>query len=60
MTNKIIAARFSIKDAKLIEDIVKARGEDKSSFIRRAVRTELAKLNYFSEVEKKALGVSNV
>jgi hypothetical protein len=50
--------RLSENDVNLLQKICKARGEDVSDFIRRSVRTELAKLNYLSNEEKKALGVT--
>jgi len=56
--NKIIGTRFSGADAELIQLICDARKEDTSSFIRRAVRREFARLGFMSETEKKALGMS--
>jgi len=41
----------------LIDRVAKARGEQISNFVRRAVKTELAKLSYLTPEEKKALGV---
>lgn len=41
----------------LLKQIVEAREEAMSSFVRRAVKVELAKLSYLSEEQKKALGV---
>ena len=54
--NKIIAARFLQKDAQLIKEVCRARGEDVSNFVRRAIKRELARMGYLSESEKKALG----
>jgi hypothetical protein len=34
------------------------RGEDPSSFLRRAMRKEFAELGFLDEEEKKALGVT--
>jgi len=41
----------------LIDRVAKARGEQISNFVRRAVKTELARLSYLSPEEKKALGI---
>ena len=41
----------------LLKHVARARGEDISSFCRRAIKLELGKLNYLSEEEKKALGI---
>ena len=56
-SNKIIGVRFSTEDAELLQRVCKARGEDISGFIRRAVRTDLAYLSFYTDIEKKALGV---
>jgi len=45
------------EDVELIKKVCKARGEQVSDFVRRSVRKELARLNYLSEEEKKALEV---
>jgi len=37
--------------------VARMRGETLSSMIRRALRRELASLNYLSDEEKKALGI---
>lgn len=52
----IVSAKFDKEDVKLIEKAVKLRGEDKSSFFRRAVMLELAKLGFMSDERKKVLG----
>lgn len=54
-----MAFRIEQKDRELIEKICKARGEQLSDFIRRAIKKELASLNYLSDETKKALGVLN-
>jgi uncharacterized protein (DUF1778 family) len=54
----MIALRVSSQDRELIEKIVKARGEDLSSFVRRAIRKELASLGFLPIEQKQALGVS--
>jgi hypothetical protein len=48
---------MSTEDIELLKKVCKARGEDLSDFVRRSVRKELARLNYLSEEEKKALGM---
>ena len=44
----------------LVFRVARARGELPSDFVRRAVKTELAKLSFLSQEEKKALGISSV
>ncbi|MEM3872507.1 MAG: hypothetical protein QXE05_08105 [Nitrososphaeria archaeon] len=41
----------------LLKKVSEARKESMSSFIKRAILLELARLSYLSEDEKKALGV---
>jgi hypothetical protein len=41
----------------LVFEVAKARGERPSDFARRAIKTELARLNYLSSRERKALGL---
>ena len=55
--NKIIATRFTIKDANLLRDVANQQGLDVSDFVRNAVRKELARLSYLSDEDKKALGI---
>lgn len=55
MLDSIIFARMPKQEVELIRKIAKARGEDLSDFVRRAVKRELARLSYLSEEEKKAL-----
>ncbi len=43
------------KEIQLIKKVARARGEDLSDFVRRAVKRELARLSYLSDEEKKAL-----
>lgn len=52
-----IGVRLPAKDVLLLKRICRSRGEDLSDFIRRAIRTELAKLSFLSAVDKKALGI---
>lgn len=56
MSSNIVSAKFEADDIKLLKKIVKFRGEDTSSFVRRAVRLELARLGYLPKEESKALG----
>jgi hypothetical protein len=55
--SSIMFARTEPSELELLKQICKARGEDLSDFVRRAVKTELARLSYLSEDEKKALGL---
>jgi len=52
-----LSLRIVRRDKELLEKICKARGEDPSDFVRRAVRKEFAILCYLPEEEKKALGI---
>jgi hypothetical protein len=45
------------RDRKLLEKVCRARGEDISDFIRRAIRKELATLSFLPAEDKKALGI---
>lgn len=60
MLSVTIGVRFQEKDKELLEKVCKARGEDVSDFIRRAVRKELASMSYYSAATKKALGIKVV
>lgn len=55
--SNIIFARMPKEEVDLIKKVAKARGEDLSDFVRRAVKSELARLSYLTEEEKKALGI---
>lgn len=57
MTNAPIFARMPNKDVNLIKRICRARGEDLSDFVRRAIYKELASLNFLPEQQEKALGI---
>lgn len=57
MTNSVVFARMPSEEVKLVKQIAKARGEDLSDFVRRAVKMELARLSFLSPEEKKALGL---
>jgi hypothetical protein len=58
MLSNTLGVRIEKKDKEILEYVCKARGEDLSSFIRRAIRKELATLSYYPEDVKKALGVT--
>ena len=51
--------RLPIKMIKLIESVCSLRGESRSSFIRRAIMKELARLGKLDDKSKKALEVEN-
>jgi len=57
MPNTIIGVRIPVEDRELLDKVCKARGEDLSDFVRRAIRKELASLSFYSEETKKALGI---
>ena len=57
MSNTVLGVRVSEQDRQLLEKVCKARGEDLSDFIRRAIKTELARLSYYPQDVKKALGI---
>lgn len=57
MTNLMIGLRITLEDRKLLDKVCKARGEDISDFVRRAIKKELASLSFYSEETKKALGI---
>jgi len=57
MSNLRIAVRIGSEDRRLLEKVCKARGEQISDFVRRAIKKELASLSYYPEEVKKALGI---
>jgi hypothetical protein len=57
MSNTVLGVRVSEQDRQLLDKVCKARGEDLSDFIRRAIKTELARLSYYPKDVKKALGI---
>lgn len=57
MADEIVGVKFDAEDKALLRQVCKARGEDFSTFVRRAVRRELASLSYYTPEIKKALGV---
>jgi len=54
--SETVSIRVTKRDKELLEKICRARGEDPSDFVRRAVRKEFAILCYLPNEEKKALG----
>lgn len=52
-----ITARFPMEDANLLKKTARDRREDVSSFVRRAVLMEMAKLGLLPDEQRKALGV---
>jgi len=54
----LVAVQFNKQDRDLLRDVCQKRGETMSSFIRRAVKKELAKLSYYKPETKKALGIT--
>jgi len=52
-----IRVRISSHDRELIDRVCKIRGEDLSSFTRRALKKELAILGIYNEDELKILGI---
>ncbi len=57
MTRYIVFARMQKENVELVKKVCRARGEDLSDFVRRAVKRELGRLSYLSQEEKKALGL---
>jgi predicted DNA binding CopG/RHH family protein len=55
--SETVGVRVSKNLAETIKTVAEARGENVSVFMRRAMKTELARLSFLSEEEKKALGV---
>lgn len=53
-----LGAKFENDTAQTLKNFCRARGESYSSFIRMAVKKELARYSYFTDEEKKALGVT--
>ncbi len=59
MSQSMVFARMPKPILDLLKKVAKARGEDLSSFVRRAVYKELASLDFLSESQKKALGIKD-
>ena len=60
MLHKHIGIRLKHEDKELLQRVCEDRGEDISTFVRRLIRIELARLSYYPENVKKALGVASV
>jgi len=59
MSNQIVV-RFEPHLKELAKKVARARGEDLSDLVRRAVKMELARLSFLTDEEKKALGFSDL
>ena len=59
MSGTIVTVKISDHDALILRKIVKARGEDISSFVRGAIREKFASLGFLSSEEKQALGLGD-
>ena len=57
MSEGMVTVRFGQSDKDLLIKVCKNRREDISGFVRKAVMSELARLSYLPDSEKKALGV---
>ena len=58
MSNTVIVGfRMEAGDAELLKSVCKARREDVSDFVRRAIMKELSCLSFLPAFQKKALGV---
>ncbi len=55
--SSFVAVKFAEADKELLVKVCKNRREDISGFVRKAVMSELARLSYLPDSEKKALGV---
>ena len=54
---KLVAVKFPEELRDLVNKVSKERGECLSTFVRRAVKKELARMSYLSKSEKKALEI---
>jgi hypothetical protein len=52
----VISAKFDESDSKLLRQVVELRQEGLSSFVRRAVLLELARLGFLPSDQRQALG----
>jgi uncharacterized protein (DUF1778 family) len=59
MSNPVVFARMPKEEIELVKKVAKARGEDLSDFVRRAVYKELADLSFLPNEQKKALGMGS-
>lgn len=55
---KLVGAKIGESEFELIKKVAGLRGEDVSSFLRRAIRKELAELSFLDRESKRALGIS--
>jgi hypothetical protein len=55
-----IGIRLATSDVVLLKRICRSRGEHLSDFVRRAIRTEMAKLSFLKPLDKKALGINSM
>jgi len=55
---EIVSVRFSKRIRGIVRKVAEARGLDESTFIRQTIHQELARLNFLTDDEKKALGIS--
>ena len=55
--SEFVNVRFGEADKELLVKVCKDRREDISGFVRRTIMTELARLTYLPDSQKKALGV---
>jgi predicted transcriptional regulator len=56
--SKLMILRVDPELHELIRSVARARGEDMAVLARRAIKSELARLSFLSDYEKKALGVA--
>lgn len=54
---KTVGVRVTPNQHKLLTTVCEHRGEHVTVFIRRAILKELASLSYFSDEQRKALGI---
>ena len=54
---QLVAARFEPNDRALLVKVCQDRRETISDFVRKACMTELGRLGYLTNSERKALGV---
>ncbi len=58
-TLTLLSIKVDSELKELLRTVAARRGEDPSSFARRAIKLELARMGYMSPEESKALGVNN-
>ena len=57
MYDRTILIRLQKKTSDLVKKVAQQRGEHVSTFARRAIMTELARLGFLDDEERKALGI---